>query len=389
MDELQQRREEARHFGEAIRPEFELDFSAAHLNHGSFGAAPRPVLAAQAEWRRRMERNIGAFFIHELPVLLRRAAAGLAAYLHAAADDIAFVDNATTGAMAVLNSLRFTVRDEILITNQSYGAVRKIAQHVAQRSGATLVEAELPFPADGADAIAAAWARRLSPHTRIAVLDHITSPTAAIMPLAAMIAACRGSGTKVLIDGAHVPGMMPLDVPALGADWYVGNAHKWLMAPKGCGFLWAARAAQDDLHPVVISHGYGKGFTAEFDWTGTRDPSACLALAAALEFRARLGDAAIMAHNRDLAERAAAMLSKKWRTRRSAAALQGSMAMVELPQRYAGGQEKANDLRRRLWTEHRIDVPVIAWNGQFWVRVSAQIYNTLADYERLAEAIQG
>ncbi len=383
---MQDALEAGNEFGAAMRAEFALDFAAAHLNHGSFGATPRAVLAAQDEWRRRMERRIGAVFTYDLPLLLRAAAGRLADFIGAEAGDLVFVDNATTGVAAVLGSLRLGAGDEILVTNETYGAVRKAAQFLAQRSGAALIEADLPFPAESADAIGAALTPCLSPRTRLAILDHITSPTATIMPVATMAAACRGNGTKVLIDGAHAPGMVPLDVPGLGADWYVGNAHKWLMAPKGCGFLWARGEAQHELHPAVISHGFGNGFTAEFDWTGTRDPSPCLSVGAAIDFRARFGEARIMAHNRELAERAAVMLSRQWRMRRSTAVLQGAMAMVALPPHLSGDQDAADRLRGSLWNEHRIDVPVISWYGSFWLRISAQIYNTMTDYERLARA---
>ncbi len=375
-------------FGAAVRHEFALDFAAAHLNHGSFGATPRVVLAEQDRWRARMEREIGAFFMHDRPALLRAAAARLAAYIGAAGEDVVFVDNATTGAMAVLGSLTLAPGDEILVTSQTYGAVAKIARHVAARAGAQVAEAALPFPVEDPAEIVGAVTRALSPRTRLAVLDHIASPTAVAMPLAALIAACRAAGARVLVDGAHAPGMVPLDLPALGADWYTGNGHKWLCAAKGCAFLWARRPAQDGLHPAMISHGYGEGFVAEFDWTGTRDLSPALSLGAALDFRARYGDARIMAHNRALAGDAAQRLVRRWGTNTGMPpALAGSMTMVALPARFRGDQAAAVALRRRLWDEARIDVLILALAGNFWARLSAQIYNTMEDYDRLGSAL--
>jgi isopenicillin-N epimerase len=291
--------------------------------------------------------------------------------------------------MAVLGSLPLRAGDEVLITSHTYAAVAKQARHLAARAGAIVVEAALPFPTEDASQLVAAVARALTPRTRLAVLDHVTSPTALVMPLAPLIAACRATGARVLIDGAHAPGMLPLDIPRLGADWYAGNAHKWLCAAKGCGFLWARREAQAGLHPAVISHGYGEGFLAEFDWTGTRDLSPFLSIGAALEFRDRHGDARIMAHNRALADAAARHLGERWGTRIGMPpALAGAMTMVALPRHFAGDQAAAIALRRRLWDEARIDVPILVHGGAFWARLSAQIYNTMDDYDRLAAAIE-
>jgi isopenicillin-N epimerase len=356
-------------FGASARNEFLLDFTAAHLNHGSFGATPLAVLAEQDVWRRRMEQRIGAFFNYDLPPALREAAARLAGHM--------------------LGSTSLSANDEILLTNHGYGAIRNIARHIAARSGARVVEAALPFPTADAGEILATVTAHLSARTRIAVLDHVSSPTAVVMPLSAMISACRMAGAQVLVDGAHAPGMLELNVPALGADWYVGNAHKWLFAPKGCAFLWARGAAQQGLHPAVISHGLGCGFHEEFDWTGTRDPSAWLAIGAALDYRAQYGDRAIMTHNSDLARQAATMLARRWRTRVGAPGqMLGSMVTIELPAHFAGAKSDAERLRRHLWEQWRIDVPIVPWAGQLWVRISAQIYNTPADYERLATAVE-
>jgi isopenicillin-N epimerase len=190
---------------------------------------------------------------------------------------------------------------------------------------------------------------------------------------------------KSLVDGAHAPGILTLDVPAIGADWYVGNCHKWLMAPKGSGFLWASRSVQAVLHPLVISHGYGRGFSAEFDWIGTRDPTAWLAVPDAIELHQRLGGQKLRARNAALAREAATMLAKAWGTERGTAdALSGSMAAVRLPVRGPASAERAAALRIRLFEEHRIEVAVTAFADALWARVSAQAYNEPADYERLA-----
>jgi isopenicillin-N epimerase len=371
----------------ALRPRSDwlLDPAATFLNHGSYGATPRVVLAAQDRWRERMERRPTRFMNDELPAALRDAAGRLAAFVGAEARDLAFVENATAGCNAVLASLAFAEGDEILLTDHGYAAVRKAAQHIARRTGARIVEAPIGFPVQDATGIADAISSRLGPRTRLVILDHITSPTAVIFPVAELCAMCRAAGARVLVDGAHAPGMLALDVPAIGADWYVGNCHKWLMAPKGSGFLWASPPAQADLHPLVISHGYGQDCCAEFDWIGTRDPTAWLAVPDAIDFHERIGGEELRRRNAALAREAAAMLATAWGTERGTPdALTGSMAAVRLPVREPASAERAAALRIRLFEEHRIEAAVTAFAGALWARVSAQAYNEPADYERLA-----
>ena len=222
------------------RSEWLLDPQRTFLNHGSYGATPRAVLKEQDRWRERMECSPTSFFANELPAALRGAANTVAGFLGGCGKDFAFVENATAGCNAILNSLALATGDEILLTNHGYAAVRKAVAHVAANSGARVVEAPVPFPTTAAAQIIEAVGSRLGPRTRLAILDHVTSPTAIIFPVRELVSLCHAAGTRVLIDGAHAPGMLSLDVPAIGADWYVGNCHKWLMAPKGSAFIWAA-----------------------------------------------------------------------------------------------------------------------------------------------------
>lgn len=370
------------------RDEWLLDPEVAFLNHGSYGATPRVVLAEQDRWRQRMEARPTAFMSYELPDALRKAAQALAAFLGCNGEDLVFVDNATAGCNAVLNSFPLAAGDEILVTDHAYPAVRNAAIHAAGRAGATLAAAAVPYPLREPAQIVAAVAARLGPRTRLVVLDHVTSPTAAIFPAAELTALCQAAHARVLIDGAHAPGMLALDIPAIGADWYVGNCHKWLMAPKGSGFLWASPQAQHELHPPVISHGYGQGFIAEFDWTGTRDPSAWLAVPAALDFHQRLGGASLRERNARLAREAATQLAADWHTERGTAdSLTGAMASVRLPARSTASDEEAQKLRAWLFQRHRIEVSVAAFAHALWARISAQAYNQPDDYRRLAAAI--
>ena len=374
-------------YGRAARAEWPLDPDVAYLNHGGYGVAPNAVLAAQAAWRRRIEANPMQFMTRELPAAWRAAAEALAAHLGARGDDVVFVANATAGCNAVLRSLDFRPGDEILLTNLAYGAVAKAVRYVAARTGATVVEAEVPLPLPDSAAAIAAVAARLGSRTRLAVLDHVASGSALLLPVAELARLARDAGARVLIDGAHAPGQVPLDLPATGADWYVGNCHKWLMAPRGCGFLWAPEAMQADLHPLAISHGYGAGFLAEFDWTGTIDPTPFLCVPDGIAAHTRFGGAALMARNRRLALEAGRLLAARWGT-----TLGGppdafaAMVTVRLPVAETT-PEAGLALQRRLAEEQRIEAAIIAQAGALWVRVAAQVYNELADYERLAAVL--
>jgi isopenicillin-N epimerase len=372
------------------RSEWLLDEGVTFLNHGSFGAVPRVVLAEQQGWQARMERNPTRFLALDLPDALRAAARALAAFVGGTGPDLVFLENATAGCNTVLASLRLSPGDEILLTDHAYAAVRKAAEHAAARAGATVTEVRVPFPLHDPAEIVAPLAARLGPRTRLVILDHVASPTAALFPVHELTRLCHDAGAQVLIDGAHAPGMLTLDIPSIGADWYVGNCHKWLMAPKGSGFLWAPPARAAELHPLVISHGYGQGFAAEFDWIGTRDPTAWLCVPAAIAFHLRLGGAALRERNTRLARAAASLLAARWRTERGTAdRLTGAMATVRLPLAGEATIERALALRDGLLDDHRIDAAIIPFAGSLWARVSAQAYNEAADYQRLADVFRG
>jgi isopenicillin-N epimerase len=373
--------------GKAVRHEWALDWDFLSVNHGSFGAAPRVVLAAQQDWRRRMEAQPGRFMRAVLPDALRNAADRLGAFIGADGKDIAFVDNATTGCNAVLRSLRLQPGDEIVVLTHGYGAIRNTVRYVAERAGARIVEAEVPFPHPQADMIVANIAGALTTRTRLAVVDHITSGSALVLPLRQIVGVCHGVGVPVLVDGAHGPAQVALDMRAIGADWYAGNCHKWLCAAKGSAFLYAAPQRQQDLHPVTISHGLGKGFLEEFDWTGTRDPSAYLATAVAIDFHARLGGEALMARNIALAGEATSLLARRLNTEPGVTgALTGSMGVVRLPLTGSATPELSADLRARLLAAGT-DAPTHILSGAIWLRISAAAYNDIEDYERLAELV--
>jgi len=336
-----------------------------------------------------MEKNPTKFLTFELPTALRTAASRLAEFVGGVSTDYVFVENATAGCNTVLASIRLSPDDEILVTDHCYPAVLRAVEYVASRTGAKIIEAKVPFPVIHKADIINAVQSRLGARTRLVILDHITSPTAVIFPVRELTVLCHEAGAQVLVDGAHAPGMLSLDVPSIGADWYVGNCHKWLMAPRGSGFLWASPARQTAIHPLVISHGYGQGFTAEFDWIGTRDPTAWLTVPAAIDLHLHQGGQLLRERNVLLAREASRQLAARWNTDRGSTDLfTGSMVTVRLPLGEEATSDRALALRAMLLKDHHIDVVIIAFSGSLWARISAHAYNMLADYERLADAIK-
>ncbi len=375
-------------YGSELRKLFLLERGLAFLNHGGYGLTPRAVLASQRRWQHRLESQPVRFLGRDLPELLAKASGGLAQFLGAAPADLVLVENATAGVSAVLRSLRLKPGDQILITDHIYPAVRLAVRHACASAGVELVEMGLPLPLASEESVLAAIARNVSARTRLVVLDLITSASAAILPVARIAEIAHAAGSRVLVDAAHGPGQIEIELPALAADWVTGNAHKWLFAPKGTGFLWAAPEAQDGLHPLAISHGYGRGFQAEFAWTGTRDPSAWLSLPAAIAFYEAHGGGALRRRNRALAAEAGELLARELKTELAApAAMRASMAAIELPVRLKAEPQTAARLHDRLLERHRIEVPINLHVGRLWLRISAQIYNELAEYERLAQAL--
>jgi isopenicillin-N epimerase len=368
--------------GRAIRHEWRLDPDFLTVNHGSFGATPARVLAVQAEWRDRMEAQPSRFMRAVLPGALRGAAGRLGAFIGADGVDIAFVDNATAGCNAVLRSLPFAPGDEILVLDHGYNAVRNAVRFVTERAGARMTEAAVPFPDFSADRMVTSVQAAITPRTRLAIIDHITSGSALVLPVQRLVAACHAAGVPVLVDGAHAPAQVDLDMRVIGADWYAGNCHKWLCAPKGAAFLWAAPGRQAALHPVIISHGLGGGFLAEFDWTGTRDFSPFLSVPAAMDFHAKLGGTALRERNITLAAEGAALIARRLNT--EPVNTGGSMGLVRLPVTEPATDALSLTFRERLLAAGT-DAPTHVMGGALWLRVSAFAYNELEDYARLAD----
>lgn len=384
-----------------------LDPGVAFLNHGSFGATPRRVLEAQAEWRARMEREPVAFFARDLEPALDEARSALGAFVGADADDLAFVTNATTAMNIVARGLSLAPGDEIVVLDHAYGAARNTMAAAAADAGARLVTATLPFPGAtpqlARDAIMAA----ISDRTRLVLLDHATSPTALVLPVTEIVAGLAERGIETLVDGAHAPGMLDVDIRAIGAAYYAGNAHKWLLAPKGSAFLHVRRDLQERVRPIVISHGATSPridrsrFRLEHDWTGTLDPTPWLSVPAAIEFGAQLmpgGWGALRARGHDLAIVARDLLCDALATSAPAPdEMIGAMVSVPLPPSSVDEAPPAgayDDPVHASLLEAGIQVAVGTWpqrpEGASWqrmVRVSAAPYVDRADLERLAAAV--
>lgn len=370
-----------------------LEPEVTFLNHGAFGACPKPVLEIQQQFRQRLEQQPLRFLAQDLEGLLDAARATLAEFVEADPLDLAFVPNATTGVNTVLRSLHFTPADQLLTTNHEYNACRNALDFVAARSGAQVVVADIPLPLQSPDQVIEAVIAKISPKTRLALLDHVTSQTGLVMPIQRLISELKQRGIDTLIDGAHAPGTVPLNLSAIGATYYTGNCHKWLCAPKGAAFLYVQRDRQAQIRPLTISHGANSPrtersrFRLEFDWPGTYDPSAYLSVPTAIQFMGTLlpgGWPELMAQNRIKALAARKILCEALKVPPPCPdEMIAALAVVPLPD----GSYQA--LQTALLEQYGIEVPIVPWpmGQKRWVRVAAQIYNTLPQYEYLAQAL--
>lgn len=380
-----------------------LEEDRIFLNHGSFGATPTAVREEQRTWQDVMENEPVRFFEDLMPSILEQTRVALAKQLSCQADDLALVENATSGVNTVMRSLEFSEGDEILVPDHAYQACRNTIDFVAQRWGAKVVTVPLPFPIDGPHVVMEAMLGAVSERTVLAMIDTVTSPTGLRMPFEDLTAELEGRGVSVLLDAAHGIGMVPLNLDELGASYTTSNCHKWLCAPKGSAFLHVRKDKQADIHPLTISHGmtFPLGdttrFRHEFDWTGTRDMSAHCALPFAIDHLATEiegGWPAIMQHNHDLAIRGRNILCEALDiTPPCPDEMVTSIATLILPEQVEGGGiplHEPDPLHVVLSEKYGIQVPVWSWpspRGRY-IRISAQLYNSEAEYRYLAWALQ-
>jgi isopenicillin-N epimerase len=392
-----------------------LDPAITYLNHGSFGACPTAVLTVQSDWRRRMESEPVRFLDRELDDNLAEARGVLGGFVGADPDDLALIANSTGGVNAVVRSLQFKPGDEILTTDHEYNAVLNVIRYVAARDGARVVVARLPFPPESADGVLERILGEATDRTVLTVVSHVTSPTAIVLPVERLVPALAARGIDTLVDGAHAPGMIPLDLERLGAAYYVGDLHKWVCAPKGAAFLHVRRDRQAGVRPATISHGANVPVTdrprdrSEFDWQGTLDPSAWLSVPAALRYIAGLVDGgwpAVMARTYELTLQTKRDLETVLGTGASPDEMLGSMVALPLPidEPLGGGAPREREpspldvepLQTLLFDRFRIEVPVYAWPvpaalspdpRRRLIRVSMGLHNAPDDLARLVAAL--
>ena len=389
--------------GSQLAAHWTLDPRIDFLNHGSFGACPRQVLEAQSELRERMERQPLQFLARDLEGLLDDARGALVRFVGADPDDLAFVPNATAGVNTVIRSLELQPGDELLATDHSYNACLN-ALRWQEKRGVKVVIAKVPWPIAGPGQVVDAVLGAVTDRTRLALIDHVTSPTALVFPVQEIVRRLDQRGIDTLVDGAHAPGMLPLNVREIGAAWYTANCHKWVCAPKGAAFLHVRRDRQQGLRPLVISHGANSArtdrsrFRLEFDWCGTHDPTPFLCIPYALRFLGALlpgGWPELMERNHALAAQGRRVLCEALRIEAPAPdQMLGSLASVPLPD-FAGAKPPSrgvpwHPLQKALLEKHGIEVPVVHFPAppKQLIRIAAQVYNSEDQFARLAAALQ-
>jgi isopenicillin-N epimerase len=374
-----------------------LDRNVTFINHASFGACPRPLLEVQAKLRSQLENEPLRFFGREWEPLLDNSRIGLASFVGCEAQDLVFVPNATTGVNAVLRSLKFAPNDELLTTSHEYNACRNALSFVASCTNARVVVADIPFPIESPEQVVKAVIDKVSSQTRLVLLDHVTSQTGLIFPIQQLIKELQARGIDVLVDGAHAPGMLPLNLNEIGATYYTGNCHKWLCAPKGAAFLYVKRDKQPIIRPLTISHGanstltHKSRFQLEFDWMGTDDPTAYMCVGEAIQFMGSLlpgGWNELMQRNHDLVMQGRQVICKLLDIAAPCPeSMIGSMATLTVPKIL--DKYTYMSLHDELFDKYGIEVQVVPWQGEskLLVRIAAQIYNSIEHYNCLAEAL--
>lgn len=383
-----------------LRKHWSLDPRVVFLNHGSFGACPKVVLRHQAELRGRMEAEPLQFLWRNHDAMLHDARVSLARFLGVKTKDLVFTTNATTAVNAVVRSWPLKRGDEILTTNFDYNACRNVLAEAARKAGAKVIVAEIPFPIRSADVVVERVLSAVTSRTRFAMLDHVTSNTALVIPVARIARELEQRGVRVLIDGAHAPGMLPLNPSKLHASWYTGNLHKWVCAPKGAAFLWAREDSREFLQPAVISHGnnsHRDGFEAwqdRFDWPGTFDSTAWFSVPKAIETIGNIlpsGWPEVREHSRALVLSARRMLCESLGVEAPCpASMIGSMATIPLPARFQKVVQPDRIVPEyvRLFEEYGIEVPFVKIGDLRCFRISAHLHNSAEEYVYLAEAIK-
>jgi isopenicillin-N epimerase len=376
----------------SIKECFLLDPEIVFLNHGSYGATPKSVFEEYQNWQRRLERQPVLFLGRELPVLMRESRAALGQYLNAEADDLVYIPNATHGINIIARSLDVHPGDEILTTDHEYGACDFTWEFVCRKTGAKYIHQPIPFPVRSEEEILEQFWQGVTPGTKVIYLSHITSFTALRFPVEAICRRAKQAGILSIVDAAHSPGQIPVDLQSLGVDIVFGNCHKWMLAPKGSAFLYVRREVQDRIDPMVVSWGYqptpdiatGSRFIDILQWTGTRDPSAALAVPAAIQFMREHDWERVRSTCHALLRQAIEQvceLTDMTPLYRLDSSFYSQMGIAPLP------LSDLSRLKSRLYDEYKIEVPLVQWQDRQFVRISMQGYNTAEDTAALVRAL--
>jgi len=377
-----------------LKQHFMLDPDVIYLNHGSFGATPRPVFEIYQEWQQRLERQPVYFFQNILMGDLEKARLKLAEFIHTKAEDVVFVPNATYGVNLVARSLKLDTGDEILASNHEYGACDNAWEFICQKSGATYLHQPIQVPAGPPDQIIEGFWQGVSTRTRLIFLSHITSPTALQLPVEAICQRARQAGILTFIDGAHAPGQIPVNLDELNPDFYVGNCHKWMFAPKGTAFLYTHAEVQHMVEPLVISWGWGKNspfksgsvYLDSLQWAGTNDYSAYLTIPAAIQFQTDHHWEVVRHDCHNLLQETLIRISDLTSlpsAYRQDAENYHQMAIAPLPDNL-----DLQSIKQRLYDKFRVEIPFITWNDRNFIRISIQGYNSGADVDILIDGLQ-
>ena len=374
-------------FGHSVLDEFHLDPDVLHLNHGAYGAVPKKVMREYQRLQIQAEARCSTFFREDYHRHVATNISAAADQYGGSSDDWVFVENATSACNAVFQSECFDAGDEVLFTSHVYGAVRKALLHCVKPQDVTLREVVIDLPLASSDEVTSQIFKALTPRTKLLVIDHITSTSAVALPVADIAKLCRKNGTRIFVDGAHAPGQIQSDVPLLNVDYYACNAHKWQFAPKGCGLLWVSRDRAPAMHPTTISHGLGQGLQAEFNWIGSRDSSAWFTFQAAVAAHEYFGGQRLMKRNRALAAEAGALIAAELGTTIAGPPdTQVAMTSVLLP--IVADASSSERVQREFSARYAMETSFVPWNDRLAVRISAQVYNELSDYEKLIVALR-
>lgn len=377
-------------YGKDLMKKWYIDNTITCLNHGSFGAAPKCVVEKGHEIEQKIESHTMKFFLEDYPIMLKKALSNISNFLNSPTENTVFVENATAGVGTVLRSIVPNLKkgDKILITNHIYPAVEYTLDYLSKIFDFDLVKINIPFPLESQEQVIDKIKNNLSEKVKIALFDHITSATGLVFPVKEICKICKENDVISIVDGAHAPGMLDLNIMDLDCDFYIGNCHKWLFTQKGCAVLYINSKFVEQIHPLNISNFYGQGLQNEFAWTATRNVAPWLSSIEALKFYESLGGAELRKHNYQLLLNGGELIRKELNTNKLAPEdMLGSILTCELPEKFKYQNNDTIKLWKHFLDVYGIETMFVNFENKLYFRISAQAYNEIEDYERLCEAL--